>query len=106
MPPTLEELADAAIAGDAAAVRALCERIQGPIYRLARRTLELARFEPPAPIKQPTLLVWGARDPTHRKTPRDELAPGARVVELAGAAHFPDLEDVPGFVAAVTSFVA
>jgi hypothetical protein len=51
-------------------------------------------------------LVWGARDPTHRKTACDELAPGARVVELARAAHFPDLEDVPGFVAVVTSFVA
>jgi len=37
--PTLEDLADRAIAGDAASLRALCERIQGPVYRLARRTL-------------------------------------------------------------------
>lgn len=78
----------------------------GATYPLASALQALARFEPPPRISQPTLLVWGARDPTHRKTPRDELAPGARVVELAGAAHFPDLEDVPGFVAAVTSFVA
>jgi RNA polymerase sigma factor (sigma-70 family) len=39
MPPTLEDLAAEAVAGDAAALRALCERIQGPVYRLARRTL-------------------------------------------------------------------
>ncbi|HEV7558415.1 MAG TPA: RNA polymerase sigma factor, partial [Kofleriaceae bacterium] len=39
MTPTLEELSDRAIAGDAASLRTLCERIQGPIYRLARRTL-------------------------------------------------------------------
>jgi len=49
--------------------------------------------------------VGGARDPTHRKTPRGELAPGARIVELADAGHFPDLEGVAGFVAAVTAFV-
>jgi pimeloyl-ACP methyl ester carboxylesterase len=78
----------------------------GATYPLASALQALARFEPPPPISQPTLLVWGARDRTHRKTPRDELAPGARVVELPGAAHFPDLEDVPGFVHAVTSFVA
>jgi pimeloyl-ACP methyl ester carboxylesterase len=78
----------------------------GATYPLASALQSFARFEPPPPVRQPTLLVWGARDPTHRKTQRDELAPGARVVELPGAAHFPDLEDVPGFVAAVTAFVA
>ena len=39
MPPTLESCAGAALAGDAAALRALCERLQGPVYRLALRTL-------------------------------------------------------------------
>ena len=76
----------------------------GATYPLASALQSFARLAPP-PIVQPTLLVWGARDPTHRKTPRDGLAPGARIVELADAGHFPDLEDVAGFVAAVTSFV-
>ena len=39
MTDTLEQLASSAIAGDAVALRTLCERIQGPVYRLARRTL-------------------------------------------------------------------
>ena len=78
----------------------------GATYPLATALQGFARFPPPPPIRQPALLIWGARDPTHRRTQRDELAPGARVIELADAAHFPDLEDVPGFVAAVTSFLA
>jgi pimeloyl-ACP methyl ester carboxylesterase len=77
----------------------------GATYPLASALQSFERLAPPPPIAQPTLLVWGARDPTHRRTPRDELALGARVVELAGAAHFPDLEDVSGFVAAVTDFL-
>jgi RNA polymerase sigma factor (sigma-70 family) len=37
--PQLDDLATRAIAGDAAALRSLCERIQGPVYRLALRML-------------------------------------------------------------------
>ncbi|HEV7559160.1 MAG TPA: alpha/beta fold hydrolase [Kofleriaceae bacterium] len=77
----------------------------GATYPLASALQSFAQLAPPPPIAQPTLLVWGARDPTHRKTPRDGLAPGARVVELASAGHFPELEDVAGFVAAVTAFL-
>ena len=36
---TLEDLATRAVAGEAAALRMVCERIQGPVYRLALRML-------------------------------------------------------------------
>jgi len=39
MPELLDDLAIRAIGGEATALRALCERIQGPVYRLALRTL-------------------------------------------------------------------
>jgi len=78
---------------------------RGATYPLATALQSVARRSPPPPIVQPTLLVWGGRDPTHRKTPRDGLAPGARVVELATAGHFPELEDTRGFVAAVAEFL-
>jgi len=79
---------------------------RGATFPLASALQAFARATAPPPIAQPTLLVWGARDPTHRKTPRDELCPGAPVVALATAGHFPELEDVPGFCAAVAAFLA
>jgi pimeloyl-ACP methyl ester carboxylesterase len=79
---------------------------RGATFPLASALQALDRAPATAPITQPTLLVWGARDPTHRKTRRDELCPGARVVTLAGAGHFPELEDVTGFCAEVTAFIA
>jgi RNA polymerase sigma factor (sigma-70 family) len=39
VPVSLNHLAPRALAGDAAALRELCDRLQGPIYRLALRTL-------------------------------------------------------------------
>jgi RNA polymerase sigma factor (sigma-70 family) len=39
MQTTIDDLAARAIAGEAAALRTLCERIQGPVYRLALRML-------------------------------------------------------------------
>jgi pimeloyl-ACP methyl ester carboxylesterase len=79
---------------------------QGATFPLASALQAFERAHATPPIAQPTLLVWGARDPTHRKTVRDELCPGARVVTLPSAGHFPELEDVAGFSAAVTAFVA
>jgi RNA polymerase sigma factor (sigma-70 family) len=38
-PSPLDDLATRAIGGDAIALRAICERIQGPVYRLALRML-------------------------------------------------------------------
>ena len=87
---------------------AIAERAfdRGATFPLASALQMLDRVATPPPITQPTLLVWGARDPTHRKTVRDELKPGAQVVALATAGHFPELEDVAGFCAAVTTFLA
>jgi pimeloyl-ACP methyl ester carboxylesterase len=77
----------------------------GATYPLASALQALARTVVVPRPTQPTLLVWGARDRTHRRTARDELSPGAPIVALEGAGHFPDLEDVPGFVAAVEAFL-
>lgn len=79
---------------------------RGATFPLASALQAFARAHATPPIIQPTLLVWGARDPTHRKTLRDELCPGAQVVTLSSAGHFPELEDVAGFCAAVTAFIA
>lgn len=84
---------------------ALASFDRGATYPLASALQSLAHRSPPPALAQPTLLVWGAKDPTHRKTPRDGLAPGARVIELASAGHFPELEDVAGFVRSVTDFL-
>jgi pimeloyl-ACP methyl ester carboxylesterase len=86
--------ADAAYA--AGATYPLASALQA-VMRGGQRTL-------PRPT-QPTLAVWGGRDRTHRTTPRDELYPGAPVVVLEAAGHFPELEDIAGFTAAVDAFL-
>ncbi len=46
-------------------------------------------------VKTPTLLIWGERDRSHRRTPPDslqQLLPQARVERFADCGHFPDLE--------------
>jgi pimeloyl-ACP methyl ester carboxylesterase len=77
----------------------------GATYPLASALQALEHTDAVPRPTQPTLLVWGAQDRTHRRTMRDELSPGAPVVALEGAGHFPDLEDVAGFVAAVEGFL-
>jgi pimeloyl-ACP methyl ester carboxylesterase len=77
----------------------------GATFPLASALQAIEHASAPPPIVQPTLLVWGARDPTHRTTSRDELRPGAPVVTLDNAGHFPELEDVAGFCAAVVGFL-
>jgi pimeloyl-ACP methyl ester carboxylesterase len=78
----------------------------GATYPLASALQAVGRADSVPRPGQPSLLVWGARDRTHRRTPRDELSPGSPVVTLENAAHFPDLEDVGGFLAAVETFLA
>ena len=46
-------------------------------------------------VKAPTLLIWGDRDRSHRKTRAEslqDLLPHARVEHFADCGHFPDLE--------------
>ncbi len=80
---------------------------RGATYPLASALQAVMRGAPgplPAP-SQPTLAVWGGRDRTHRGTQRDELYPGAPVVVLDAAGHFPELEDIAGFTAALDAFL-
>lgn len=78
---------------------------RGATYPLASALQSLTRPRHPLPRpSQPVLAVWGGRDRTHRTTQRDELYPAAKLVVLDSAGHFPELEDVDGFTAAVDAF--
>jgi pimeloyl-ACP methyl ester carboxylesterase len=78
---------------------------EGATYPLASALQGVWRMKTFTSPTQPMLLVWGGSDRTHRGTSRDELRRGASVVTLESAGHFPDLEDVPGFSSAVTTFL-
>jgi pimeloyl-ACP methyl ester carboxylesterase len=79
---------------------------RGATYPLASALQGLTRPRRPLPRpSQPVLAVWGGNDRTHRTTQRDELYPGATLVVLDSAGHFPELEDVTGFTAAVDAFL-
>jgi pimeloyl-ACP methyl ester carboxylesterase len=61
-----------------------------------------------APVEQPTLVLWGARDRTHVRTDRHsslELAPDARYVEFADSGHSPDLEEEERFAGLALALV-
>jgi pimeloyl-ACP methyl ester carboxylesterase len=56
----------------------------------------------------PTLLIWGTDDPIipieHARAARARI-PESRLVEIAGAGHWPQLDDPDRFVAELTEFV-
>jgi len=56
----------------------------------------------------PTLLIWGTRDPIipieHARAARARI-PESRLVEIAGAGHWPQLDDPDRFVAELGKFV-
>jgi pimeloyl-ACP methyl ester carboxylesterase len=56
----------------------------------------------------PTLLIWGTRDPIipieHARAARARI-PESRLVEIAGAGHWPQLDDPDRFVAELGEFV-
>jgi pimeloyl-ACP methyl ester carboxylesterase len=79
---------------------------RGATYPLASALQAIARERVAPRAPQPTLLVWGGRDRTHKRTDKGELAPDARVVVLEQAGHFPELEDARGFTEAVCAFLA
>jgi len=79
---------------------------RGATYPLASALQAAARARGAAARPaQPTIAIWGGRDRTHRGTRHDELYPGAPVVVLAAAGHFPELEDVAGFTAVMDAFL-
>jgi pimeloyl-ACP methyl ester carboxylesterase len=56
----------------------------------------------------PTMIVWGARDntiPLSHGRQMHEVVPGSRFEVLAGAAHFPNLEDPTGLASALRNFL-
>jgi pimeloyl-ACP methyl ester carboxylesterase len=57
----------------------------------------------------PLLIVWGDRDPIipigHGRRAHAAVA-GSEMLEIAGAGHFPQLDDPAGFVTAVNRFIA
>jgi pimeloyl-ACP methyl ester carboxylesterase len=56
----------------------------------------------------PTLLVWGTDDliaPRGCVSAYEGAIPAARVVEIAGAGHRPEIEDPEAFLSAVTTFL-
>ena len=57
----------------------------------------------------PTLLIWGSDDPIipieHARAGRQARIPDSRLVEIAGAGHWPQLDDPDRFVAELSEFV-
>lgn len=66
--------------------------------------LSRCRGELFAGVVAPTVMLWGERDRTHRKTDPESLrslVPHARIVRLAESGHCPHLEDPDAFLAAL-----
>jgi pimeloyl-ACP methyl ester carboxylesterase len=64
------------------------------------------RGETFAGIVAPTVMLWGERDRSHRKTDPESLlsvVPHARIVRLPSVGHCPHLEDPDALLAALTS---
>lgn len=74
----------------------------GARFPLASGFQALFRPEAPvfAPVTQPTLLVWGPQDRSHRATEPHTMrahVPHAQTATLETSGHFPELEDPDGF---------
>jgi len=66
--------------------------------------LSRCRGELFAGVVAPTVMLWGERDRSHRKTDPESLlalVPHARIVRLADSGHCPPLEDPDAFLAAL-----
>ena len=100
--PDFDAMTDDEIAAHARSWEALCRYAWHPYMYNPALTTWLKR------IAVPTLVVWGAHDgivtPRYGRAYAD-LIPGARFVEIAGAAHAPHLEKPDAFVDAVAAFL-
>lgn len=70
---------------------------------------ELDLREPVRSLRTPTLILVGEGDEATPPVMARELAtllPDARIIELPGLAHVPQLQDTPAFVAALGGFLA
>jgi len=62
-----------------------------------------------APIPQPALVVWGEIDRSHQGSDRESIRrylPQARIVRIAEAGHFPELETPQRFATELRDFLA
>lgn len=95
--------AAAARAPDAMAPPALAALTAGARFPLAAAFRAMERERPSfVGAQQPTLLVWGAGDRSHRHSAPGSLravVPQAREVVFEGACHFPELEEPERFAA-------
>ena len=84
-------------------LHALARALGGSRAFYARLFAQADRLKP-----IPTLIVWGMKDSAfkpHQLARWRQVLPGAEVVELAGAGHWPHEEDPAAVVAAVRRFV-
>jgi pimeloyl-ACP methyl ester carboxylesterase len=93
--------------GDREARQAFLDTLRAVVGPGGQRVSALDRLYLAAEV--PLLIVWGDRDPIipvgHGRRAHAAV-PGSEMVEVAGAGHFPQLEDPAGFVAAVERFIA
>jgi pimeloyl-ACP methyl ester carboxylesterase len=83
----------------------------GASWALASLTQSYFGRSAPAfqPVRQESLLVWGERDRTHRKTdPSGALSylPRGRLVRFERAGHFPEIEEPEEFARLMRSFAS
>lgn len=75
---------------DHALTHGACFCLAGVVQGLSRATQDEL-----SGVKQPTTLLWGDSDRSHKHTRAEslqELLPQAQVMHFAGSGHFPDLE--------------
>jgi pimeloyl-ACP methyl ester carboxylesterase len=88
--------------------RALAAQESGGCYSLASVVQGIGGLDPAmiAGVRQPTTLVWGDADPSHRATNKDatrDLLPQAELVRLPDAGHFPEIEKHTAYAELVLS---
>ena len=91
------------------AATVLSSALSAPGFRHALRVgLRALPLVKPAEMISPTLLIWGTADTVFPLTAARRLAaaiPGAQLIEIAGAAHCPQLERPAEFNAALLAFL-
>lgn len=86
-----------------------CELNHGACFCLASGFQRLLKDLPNwQPIDKPTLIIWGGIDKTHRQTEMSStkgLVVEATYIEMAGAGHFPDLEESEKVIELLNEFI-
>lgn len=59
-------------------------------------------------VAHPTLMIWGEKDRSHRKSQKESIkdyVPQAEIICFESAGHFPELEETDNFLRELTSFL-